>query len=240
MRGIDILGNIVESCSLSPNRQLYGNLHNQGHNVIAFSHDPDARFLEQYGVMGDVTTAMRDPVFYRWHSFIESVFVRHKERLPEYNAAQHFSFDNVSVQSIAIQISRANAAPNILLTYWQRSDVDLAAGLDFGPEGNVYAQFTHMQHAPFEYRIQVNNSGRVARRGTCRIFLSPRSDERDVPLRFRDQRSLMIEMDKFMVDCEFHFFHPFSIVLKLCILNSGSRYKYDSTPFGSVKCNNSI
>lgn len=202
VRGIDILGNIIESCSLSTNRQLYGNLHNQGHNVIAYSHDPDARFLEQYGVMGDVTTAMRDPIFYRWHSFINSVFDHHKLRLPEYNVARHFAFDNVTVQSIGVQISRGNASPNILLTYWQRSDVDLAAGLDFGPEGNVYAQFTHMQHAPFEYQISVSNSSGMAKRGTCRIFLCPRTDERNVSLVFRDQRSLMIEMDKFTVNCK--------------------------------------
>lgn len=153
--------------------------------------------------MGDVTTAMRDPIFYRWHSFIDSIFVQHKNRLSEYNTARHFAFDSITVQSVSVQINRANALPNILLTYWQRSDVDLAAGLDFGPEGNVYAQFTHMQHAPFEYQISVNNNSRVARRGTCRIFFSPRNDERDVPLNFKDQRSLMIEMDKFFVECKF-------------------------------------
>lgn len=62
--GIDVLGNVVESSSLSPNRLLYGNLHNQGHNIISFVHDPDQKYLEEYGVMGDVTTAMRDPIFY--------------------------------------------------------------------------------------------------------------------------------------------------------------------------------
>lgn len=62
--GIDVLGNIVEASSLSPNRLLYGNLHNQGHNVISYVHDPDQKYLEEYGVMGDVTTAMRDPIFY--------------------------------------------------------------------------------------------------------------------------------------------------------------------------------
>lgn len=62
--GIDILGNMVESSSLSPNQLLYGNMHNEGHNVIAFCHDPDQRYLEEFGVMGDVTTAMRDPIFY--------------------------------------------------------------------------------------------------------------------------------------------------------------------------------
>lgn len=62
--GIDLLGNIVESSALSPNKTLYGNIHNEGHNIIAFVHDPEQKYLEEYGVMGDVTTAMRDPIFY--------------------------------------------------------------------------------------------------------------------------------------------------------------------------------
>lgn len=198
-------------------------MHNQGHNIIAFSHDPDQRHLEDYAVMGDVTTAMRDPIFYRWHSFIESVFVRYKNTLPSYNVAQHFAYNGVTVDSINVQITRGkNPSANTLLTFWQKSDVDLAAGLDFGPKGNVYAEFTHLQHAPFEYIISVTNSGYIlikfiviiyvkttiiflnsaARRGTCRIFMCPRFDERGTPLRFRDQRSLMIEMDKFTVNCK--------------------------------------
>lgn len=44
--GIDILGNAVESCApLSINPQLYGNLHNQGHHLLAYIHDPDGRHL---------------------------------------------------------------------------------------------------------------------------------------------------------------------------------------------------
>lgn len=62
--GIDILGDVVESSTLSPNRLLYGNLHNEGHTIISFVHDPDEKYMEEFGVMGDVTTAMRDPVFY--------------------------------------------------------------------------------------------------------------------------------------------------------------------------------
>lgn len=37
------------------------------------------------------------------------------------------------------------------------------------------------------------------KQGTCRIFLVPKFDERGQPLRFRDQRSFAIEMDKFSV-----------------------------------------
>lgn len=35
--------------------------------------------------------------------------------------------------------------------------------------------------------------------GTARIFLSPKFDERGIEMQFRDQRKLMIEMDKFVV-----------------------------------------
>lgn len=45
-RGIDILGNMIESVpQLSVNPQLYGNLHSNGHYVVAYIHDPDGRHL---------------------------------------------------------------------------------------------------------------------------------------------------------------------------------------------------
>lgn len=203
MTGIDTLGNIVEACSLSPNRQLYGNLHNQGHNVISYAHDPEARYLEDFGVMGDVATAMRDPIFYRWHSFIDTVFLRLKNLQPQYQPQTDFAFGGVTVQSVQVKIDKANAPANSLLTYWQKSDVDLAAGLDFGPQGNVFAQFTHLQHAPFGYEINVDNSTGIQRRGTCRIFFAPIRDERGDALSFNAQRGLMVEMDKFTVVCKY-------------------------------------
>lgn len=59
--GIDILGNLIEPTKLSINPKLYGNLHGFGHEMIAYIHDPDGRHLEDFSVMGSVTTAMRDP-----------------------------------------------------------------------------------------------------------------------------------------------------------------------------------
>lgn len=34
--------------------------------------------------MGDPATTMRDPLFYRWHGFIDDVFVLYKNKLPPY------------------------------------------------------------------------------------------------------------------------------------------------------------
>lgn len=102
-------------------------------------HDPDNRHLEDYGVMADVATAMRDPIFYRWHAFLDSIFVKLKNTLPSYQA-NDLAYDGIFINSVNVQItSTRNAALNTLLTFWQKSDVDLGAGLDFGP-GNVYAQ----------------------------------------------------------------------------------------------------
>lgn len=48
--GIDILGNMMESSLLSPDREMFGNLHNSMHNVVAYAHDPNHRHLEDFGV----------------------------------------------------------------------------------------------------------------------------------------------------------------------------------------------
>ncbi|EDV36953.2 uncharacterized protein Dana_GF13216 [Drosophila ananassae] len=199
VRGIDILGNMIEASPvLSVNMQLYGNLHNQGHNIISFAHDPDGRHLEEFGVMGDVTTAMRDPIFYRWHGFINTVFTKFKSLLNPYNAAQ-LGFEGVSVDYIEARIGKKGTTPNVLATYWQNSTVDLTAGLDFSSATNVLASFSHLQNAPFTYTFNVTNNG-AKRTGTCRIFLCPKVDERNMALRLEDQRQMAIEMDKFTVD----------------------------------------
>ncbi|XP_065075624.1 phenoloxidase 8-like [Ochlerotatus camptorhynchus] len=198
-RGIDILGDLVEASTLSVNKRLYGSLHNSGHDFLAYIHDPDYRYLEDFGVMGDVTTAMRDPVFYRWHGMIDGLFRRFLDTLNPYNATQ-LGYTGIKVNGISARVNRPNAPANMLLTYWQKTQVDLAAGLDFGPQGNVFASFTHLQHAPFTYKIKVTNSTGSLKRGTARIFLAPKVDERGTNMQFREQRQLFIELDKFGVN----------------------------------------
>ncbi|XP_055603339.1 phenoloxidase 8-like [Uranotaenia lowii] len=199
IKGIDILGDLVEASTLTPNRALYGSVHNLGHDALAYIHDPEYRYLEDFGVMGDVTTAMRDPVFYRLHGMIDDIFRKFLETLSPYTSAQ-LGYPGVKVDSVGLKVTRANAPPNVLVTFWQKSSVDLAAGLDFGPKGNVFASFTHLQHAPFTYEIKVTNSTNAVKRGTVRIFIAPKRDDRGVMLAFREQRAYFIEMDKFRVN----------------------------------------
>jgi tyrosinase len=104
---------MVESTSQSPNPQFYGEigLHNMGHLLIAFAHDPQFKhrvhilqlqlvypyftnncaqvddfysIQENAGVMSETGTAMRDPVFYRWHKYVDNIFDLHKVNLQPY------------------------------------------------------------------------------------------------------------------------------------------------------------
>lgn len=51
--GIDMLGNMMESSVASIDRAYYGDIHNMGHVFMAFSHDPESRHLESFGVLGE-------------------------------------------------------------------------------------------------------------------------------------------------------------------------------------------
>ncbi|KAK7794457.1 hypothetical protein R5R35_003821 [Gryllus longicercus] len=197
-QGIDILGNILESSDLSINSRLYGDLHNAGHVVIAYAHDPDFRHLEKEGVMGNSRTALRDPVFFRWHAFVQNVFDEHKSMLPPYTE-EELSFSGVHVRRVEVQ--SVGQEPNELHTFWQKSDYNIERGLDFS-SGPVLVRVTHLQHVPFFYRIQVHNTGNRARNGMVRIFLAPKIDERRLPFSFSEQREFFIELDKFPIKLE--------------------------------------
>ncbi|KAL0818173.1 hypothetical protein ABMA28_008687 [Loxostege sticticalis] len=195
---IDTLGNMVEASILSPNPALYGSLHNNGHSFTAYIHDPNHHYLESHSVMADEATTMRDPYFYRWHAFVDDLFQRHKEspHVSRYQPSE-LKYDNVNVTSINVEPNTPGGRRNEFNTFWMSSDVDLSRGLDFSNRGPVYARFTHLNHRPFRYVINVNNAG-GRRRTTVRIFLAPKFDEGSRPWLLSDQRKMFIEMDKFV------------------------------------------
>ncbi|KAE8573958.1 Putative prophenoloxidase [Halyomorpha halys] len=174
--GIDILGNLIESSSLSINRKIYGDLHNQGHNVISLCHDPDGKYLEPAAVMSDTATAMRDPIFYRWHSFINYLFQEYKNTLPSYTKEQ-LAFPGVKVTSIEVQTDGASTkAKNKLITFWQQTDIDLSLGMDFEKSEPVFARITRLQHKPFSYKIEVENTGSAGKVKTGKNTITRKSD----------------------------------------------------------------
>ncbi|CAG9811994.1 unnamed protein product [Chironomus riparius] len=195
--GIDVLGDMMEASLLTPNSNYYGDLHNMGHVIISYQHDPDHRHLESFGVMGDSATAMRDPIFYRWHQAIDDMFNEYKIRLPPYTV-QQLSYPGITVASVGVQLE--NGRNNQFHTFWQQSDINLSKGMDFVPRGDVFARFTHLQHIPYNLTIQVNNDSGAPKLGMVRVFMAPLADERNQQMLFRDLRRNMIELDKFVAN----------------------------------------
>lgn len=68
---------------------------------------------------------MRDPIFYRWHAFIDSVFQKHKKRLTPYTESQ-LTFLNIVVDNI--QIGTDGEKENVVNTHWMTTDFDLSSG----------------------------------------------------------------------------------------------------------------
>ncbi|XP_068086815.1 phenoloxidase 1 [Anabrus simplex] len=194
--GIDILGNVIESSVLSKNKAYYGDFHNMMHVATAAVHDPDYRHMEPFSVMGDVATAMRDPVFYRIHVMVDDIFQTYKATLAGYSAFELY-FRGIRVKNVHVQVD--GKEKNELFTFWEKSAANLSRGLDFSPRGAIYANFILLQHQPFTYNIEVENK-EGATKGTVRIFIAPKYDERGDSMQFKDQRKLFVELDRFEVD----------------------------------------
>ena len=53
--------------------------------------------------MGASDTAIRDPMFFRWHKFVDTLFFLHKINLPSYTK-EELEFGDVVVKSIQVQV----------------------------------------------------------------------------------------------------------------------------------------
>nr|ADD70249.1 prophenoloxidase [Panulirus longipes] len=195
-RGIDILGDAFEADRrLSVNSLYYGDLHNLGHVVIAFTHDSDNAHKEDMGVMGDSSTAMRDPIFYRWHKFVDDVFQEYKLTQQPYSL-EDLSLPNVVLDRVGV-LSKDQA--DALSTGWTVREFEAFRGLDFNSRAPVNLRITHIDHAPFDYHLQVTNRLEAPKQVTVRIFLAPKFNVRGLEMSFMEQRLLWAEMDKFTV-----------------------------------------
>lgn len=77
-------------------------------------------------------------------------------------------FDGVRVSGV--EVITEGVANNTFLTFWQQNDVNLARGMDFQPRGTIFARLTHLQHAPFTYRIKVGHPYLRAAAGSLVYF----------------------------------------------------------------------
>lgn len=195
-RGLDILGAIIESSHESLNKGYYGTLHNWGHVMIAKIHDHDGRFKENPGVMDDTSTALRDPIFYRYHRWMDNIFQEYKRRLPSYTP-KDLSFPGIRIVNVTVNAK----VPNLVHTYSKDAFLELSNGINL--KNKIQVKYEHLDHEPFSYSIAVANNTGADKKTTVRIFLAPKYDELGNRLVLEDQRSMYIELDMFT-----HNLHP--------------------------------
>lgn len=117
--------------------------------MISYIHDPDMKYNEPANVVSDTTTAMRDPVFFRWHKTIDMLCVKLKDRLPPYEE-NDLIFTDITIKSFNI-LDASNQQIDQLITFWQKSTVNLQNGLDFHVSEPVLVTFTHLNYQQFSY-----------------------------------------------------------------------------------------
>lgn len=194
--GCDEIGNLLEANStLSKNYGFYGDAHNYGHILLANMHDPNQTYKELPGIMGDVTTAMRDPIFYRWHKTIDLVVQDYKNTLPHY-VKKDLQCPGLSVKKV--EVCRHGKSVDELNTFWEIDDVDVSRGLDFASSESVFVQFKHLNHTNFSLDIKVQNKSKDTQKVSVRIWLIPETDNSKNPINLARMQNLAIEMDKFV------------------------------------------
>ena len=214
MEGLSHLGNTIEAAEeLSTHAQFYHafGVHNLGHIAVGLATDPDFRCEMPTGVMADLTVTMRDPAFYKVHTFTDDLFNQYKATLPAYQLNQGewpLQWTGVRVSSVDVVSGNGPKMWNFLRTFWSLHRFPLEEGVDGSVhEGVVNAEICHqhLDHEPFQIRltIDVDTCARtVSRRGTVRLFMAPRYNLDGRRFTMEETRKLMFQLDTFPVERE--------------------------------------
>jgi len=161
-KGIDRLGGVLER-----------GLHNTGHIEISrLSGAGGGR-----GVMASTIGAMRDPIFYRWHGYVHSVFQLYKDRLAvsaPYSDSE-LSFAGVRVMSCTVQPVWGDL--DTFYTYRELTSVGLDSVDSTSPGSRMSVQYMRMNHRPFTWNLVIHNDLAEPLPAIVRIFMMPAMEE---------------------------------------------------------------
>nr|AZM68737.1 HcL2 [Palaemon carinicauda] len=193
-RGVDILGDIIESSLYSPNVQYYGALHNTAHIMLGRQTESSWKIRHASSVvMEHFETATRDPGFFRLHKYMDNIFREHKDSLPSYSF-EDLDFKGVEVTNVAID--------GKLETYFEDFEYSLINAVDDTediPDVDIDTYVPRLNHKEFSYNIDIKNDKGADTLATVRIYIWPHKDNNGVEFSFDDARWQAIELDKFWV-----------------------------------------
>jgi len=152
-RGIDRFGGVFER-----------GLHNTGHVQIS------QLTGRGRGVMASSVGAMRDPIFYRWHGYVNTVFLQYKNSLGPYTDTD-LGFDGVRVVSSHVQPQWGDT--DTFYTYRERTSVRLDSLDAITPGTRMNVEYMRMNHRPFRWNFVIESDLRVSTPAIVRVFMMP-------------------------------------------------------------------
>ncbi|KAJ1520484.1 hypothetical protein ONE63_003610 [Megalurothrips usitatus] len=169
VKGINILGNIIEGNKDSVNSRYYGSYQTMMRSLFALIMDPDMEHGVAPGVIGHYETALRDPAFYILQKYVLGLFNQYQDNLPAYKSDDLY-FNGVAVQDVAV---------DQLVTYFDLFDIDVTnavdvASIDEADKINYVAKDMRLNHKPFTYKIKISSDKKTS--AVVRVFLGPSTE----------------------------------------------------------------
>jgi len=151
---------------------LHYGLHDIGHVMIS-------ELSGTNGVMESAETALRDPIFFRWHGYIREVFNEYKNMLGPYED-EDLSFDNIRVIDTKVLSEGSSAEINTFYTYREMVAVDVNS-LNYTTRltntSRMSIQYMRLNHRPFMWDIEICNDLNITTPAVVRIFMMPIGEE---------------------------------------------------------------
>ena len=187
--GPNYFGHIVEATT-STFYRYYGSLHNMGHGVFgSIGHSQG-----QSSYMNSTATAVRDPIFFRWHKRVDTYIEKFNNTLSTELAA---NAPPVKITANDILITHSSSPPANFGEYqgssWVNNDFTSEDVLTELSPAKFEGEFGKLTHKPCTYHIRVARSDHSDTSNplylTIRIFICPANASEDI--------RRWIEMDKF-------------------------------------------
>jgi len=159
-RGIDWFGTEFEN-----------GLHNRGHEEIA------ALSWNSGGVMMSTAVAMRDPIFFRWHGYVHSVFQDYKNRLAQTNPYTDRELSFPGVRVVSSNVVPETGDLDTFYTYREMASVRLDSLDSTGPGRWITVQYMRLNHRPFRWNIVIESDLPEPTPAIVRIFMMPNMNE---------------------------------------------------------------
>jgi hypothetical protein len=179
------------------NWALLGNHHNDGHlHYACFAN------AEPFGVMYTTATACRDPIFFRWHRHVDSLFRQWQDQQQPYDFNLNRPPVIVSKGASERPFTTEAVPPDVLLSGKTTKRFELTSQLTTEmlsrpielqdvAEHPVVVEVDYLSHDDFAYIIPIESTSDSPASVTMRLFIAP---EEQI-----DDRQAWIEMDKFVV-----------------------------------------